>query len=89
MYVVFLNPIIFSITPSEYKIIILYYSMNMLNQLKNNKPMNIDYCSLERLHRIFHYKKNHTNSIIYIEDTYYIYNNLLVVVTPSLRPTER
>lgn len=64
--------------------------MNMLNQLKNNKQMNMICCSLEPLYSIFHYKNTHQHHNI--EHTYCIndYNsNLLVAITPSIRPNER
>ena len=51
---------------------ILYDSMNMLNQSKNNKLMNVDCCSLERLYCIFHCKQ-HTPTPLY-RQTYFIYN---------------
>lgn len=47
----------------------------------------MDYCSLERLHRIFHYKKPHHHH--YIEHTYYIYNNFNSSRYTFLRPNDR
>lgn len=68
--------------------------MNTLNQLTKKNKQTHEYVLL--LVKIFiqyiPLQKTTTNQHYNIEHTYYIYNynsNLLVVITPSLRPNER